>query len=181
MSEFYEPLCENAWAIPPSPLMIEHSNTYHTCSECGEPVEKPIQPEMYDSFSSDQAANLTKEGINKKLGLPFGDGMEKVAICFDVDGTLIEGNDVEHEQTIVLLEMFMRQEWKNLDIIVWSGGGAEYAETIVRRLFPYSRRFLKFHSKLEHNELRKKYSKIIAIDDVQDTRLGDVNLIVRNI
>ena len=35
------PLCPNAWAIPPSPRMIEHNNVYYTCSLCGEPVDTP--------------------------------------------------------------------------------------------------------------------------------------------
>lgn len=34
-------LCDGAWAIPPSPLMIQHGNTYHSCSVCGEPCDKP--------------------------------------------------------------------------------------------------------------------------------------------
>jgi hypothetical protein len=113
---------------------------------------------------------------NEELGLPFGDGMEKVAICFDVDGTLID-EEIEHHSTLALLRLLGLQKWKNVDVIVWSGGGKEYAETIGRRL---SFANVKYHSKLEHPELRKKYDKIIAIDDIQDTRLGDINLIVRN-
>ena len=118
-------------------------------------------------------------GINKDLGLPFGDGMERVAVCFDVDGTLIEGEAKNHI-TLALLEVFARQMWKNVDIIVWSGGGADYARTVVERYYPFGSQYVKYHSKLEHKELRKRYAKIIAIDDIQDTRLGDVNLIVRN-
>ncbi len=115
-------------------------------------------------------------GINKDLGLPYGEGMEKVAICFDVDGTLID-EDKEHHSTLAILRLLGLQRWKNVDIIVWSGSGKQYAETVGRRL---SLDNVKYHSKLEHTELRKKYAKIIAIDDVQDTRLGDANLIVRN-
>lgn len=115
-------------------------------------------------------------GKNKELGLPFGEGMEKVAICFDVDGTLIDG-DIKHHSTLALLGVLSMQKWKNLDIIIWSGGGADYARTMIERA-GYSD--FKFHSKLEHTELRKRYDKLIAIDDIQDTRLGDINLIVRN-
>ena len=113
---------------------------------------------------------------NKELGLPYGEGMEKVAICFDVDGTLIDEN-TEHHATLALLRVIVLQKWKNLDVIVWSGGGRDYAETIGNRLELDG---VKYHSKLEHLELRKKYDKMIAVDDIQDTRLGDVNLIVRN-
>lgn len=120
-------------------------------------------------------------GINKDLGLPFGEGMEKVAICFDVDGTLIDEDTVIHSSTLDVMQAFAFQKWKNVDVIVWSGGGADYARTQYRRITEgMDERYVQFHSKLEHTELRKKYGKIIAVDDVQDTRLGDVNLIVRN-
>lgn len=120
-------------------------------------------------------------GINKDLGLPFGEGMEKVLIAFDVDGTLIS-DPLPHTDTIILLTAFVSQKWKNVDIAVWSGGGAKYAETMARKLFPAItiEKSVKFYSKLQYIELRQKYDKIIAFDDVQDTRLGDVNLIVRN-
>lgn len=117
-------------------------------------------------------------GINKDLGLPFGDGMEKVLVAFDVDGTLINNDENYLISQAVLMSVF-KQAWKNVDIIVWSGGGAEYAERMVRRALP-TISGIKFYSKLQYKELRAKYDKIIAIDDVQDTRLGDVNLIVRN-
>lgn len=118
----------------------------------------------------------SQPGMNKKLGLPFGEGMEKLAFCFDVDGTLID-EEKEYNSTLALLRILGLQNWKNVDIIVWSGGGKQYAETIGNRLSLYG---VKYHSKLEHKELRKKYDKIIAVDDIQDTRLGDVNMIVRN-
>ena len=122
-------------------------------------------------------------GINKDLGLPFGDGMEKVAFAFDVDGTLIDSSRVGNEEnhsTIALLGIIRLQKWKNISVIVWSGGGKDYAERVFRDFISNDTEGISFHSKLEHKELRQKYAKIIAIDDVQDTRLGDVNLIVRN-
>lgn len=120
-------------------------------------------------------------GVNKDLGLPFGDGMQRVAVCFDVDGTLVL-DDVEIENTTHLLLSFLQQPFKNVDVIVWSGGGAEYAETMLKRCEVPSGFLssIKFHSKLEYKALRGRYSVILAIDDVQDTRLGDINLIVRN-
>jgi hypothetical protein len=80
--------------------------------------------------------------------------------------------------TLSILQAIAFQKWKNVDIIVWSGGGADYARTILNRIsmdLP-----VKFYSKLQHKEVRAKYDFIIAVDDIQDTRLGDVNLIVRN-
>jgi phosphoglycolate phosphatase-like HAD superfamily hydrolase len=105
--------------------------------------------------------------------------MEKVAVAFDVDGTLIHDNEINFE-TRTLLAWFVAQNWKNVDIIVWSGGGAQYAESKIRLILPSVEDKVKFYSKLEYSTIRKKYDKIIAIDDVQDTRLGDINLIVRN-
>lgn len=118
-------------------------------------------------------------GVNKDLGLPFGDGMEPIAICFDIDGTLIDG-DKKHVSTIKLLVALAEQNWKNVRIVVWSGGGREYAETIVRRYGLDALRNLQVMGKLQYQELIDKGYKIVAIDDVQDTRLGIVNLIVRN-
>lgn len=118
-------------------------------------------------------------GVNEKLGLPRGEGMEKVAVCFDVDGTLIDNHEINFD-TLDLLNCFVAQKWKNVDIIVWSGGGADYARTQVRLILPAIEDKVKFYSKLDYKTIREKYNKIIAIDDIQDTRLGDVNLIVRN-
>ena len=118
-------------------------------------------------------------GKNEELGLPFGDGMDKVAFCFDVDGTLID-EEKEYYSTIALLGILRLQKWKNLKIIVWSGGGKQYAEQMFRDFVSNDTSGISFHSKLEHQELRKKYDKLIAVDDIQDTRLGDINLIVRN-
>lgn len=120
------------------------------------------------------------DGTNKKLGLPYSDdGMERIAICFDVDGTLIDG-DKKHASTMKLLVALAEQKWKNVRIVVWSGGGQKYAETIVRRYGLDALHSLQIMSKLQHQELRDKGYRVIAIDDIQNTRLGDVNLIVRN-
>ena len=117
---------------------------------------------------------------NEELGLPFGDGMERVLVAFDVDGTLINGEEV-NISTVSLMDFFGKQKWKNVDVIVWSGGGADYARTMMNRITgPYAEFNVKYYSKFDYKELRKKYDKIIAFDDIQDTRLGDVNLIVRN-
>lgn len=51
-------------------------------------------------------------------------------ICFDVDGTLIDYNDTPRPDIIGLLIPFSRE----FKITVWSGGGKEYAEQIVRKL-----------------------------------------------
>ena len=115
-------------------------------------------------------------GINEELGLPFGDGMEKFIVAFDVDGTLIGGGiNEEHWDIVDMAKTF--STFKNVKVVVWSGGGKDYAATIGYRL-GLDNFVWKYMSKLQYKELSGH--KIIAIDDVQDTRLGDVNLIVRN-
>lgn len=128
---------------------------------------------------SDEYKGGSTPGMNQALGLPYGERMEKVAMCFDVDGTLIVDDRIVFD-TRTLLDWFVAQKWKNVDVIVWSGGGADYARSIIRTILPPIEDKVKFYSKLQHKELRAKYDKIIAIDDIQDTQLGDINLIVRN-
>lgn len=125
-------------------------------------------------------------GANETLGLPRSDDgkMQKVLVAFDVDGTLIGTTQLGAEQgfalMLLLARYFIMQPWKNVDVIIWSGGGADYARTVCERHDDGFRGRNIWHSKLEYLELRKRYDKIIAFDDIQDTRLGDVNLIVRN-
>ena len=120
-------------------------------------------------------------GANETLGLPRGK-MQKVAFCFDIDGTLIDEHGLPNMSTLVLASCILAQKWKNVDVIFWSGGGASYAETHARRMLPVLAIYpkAKYYSKLDHEAVRQKYDKLIAIDDIQDTQLGDVNVIVRN-
>lgn len=115
--------------------------------------------------------------------------MIKTILAFDIDGTLITNLDpdrehgevsskeVPHDTIISMLKTFSR--FKNIKILVWSGGGKSYAETIGRRLEldPYVWRYA---SKLEAPEIKALGYPIVAIDDIQDCNLGDINLIVRN-
>lgn len=117
-------------------------------------------------------------GINKNLGLPFGDGMQKIALCVDVDGTLIDDGEGTYMEIVDLVKIFSTR-FKNIKVVVWSGGGESYARTIGERIGLGSYVW-KYMSKLQYKELTDAGYLIVAIDDVQDTRLGDVNLIVRN-
>jgi phosphoserine phosphatase len=112
-------------------------------------------------------------GKNAELNLPVGK-MERVIIAFDVDGTLIDG-DIVYDDIVAMLNTLNR--FKNVRVVVWSGGGKQYAETIGRRL---GLKGVAYTSKFEHEALRDNGYTIIAIDDIQDTAIGDVNLIVRN-
>lgn len=126
---------------------------------------------------------------NEILGLPR-DKMKKVIVAFDVDGTLIR-NDLKTDyrehgkinnddmpifQQINTLQVL--STYKNIRIVVWSGGGKQYAETWGRRL-GLDKYVWRYASKLEHEELKTHCDTLIAIDDIQDTSIGDINLIVR--
>ena len=121
---------------------------------------------------------MTSQAIeaNKKLGLPT-DRMRKVLIAFDVDGTLRDNTTSEdvikpNERIRELLITLSR--FKNVEVLVWSGSGQLYAKQAVRELglAPYVKLCMdkKFWQQLNVD---------IAIDDIQDTAIGKLNLIVR--
>lgn len=114
--------------------------------------------------------------MNEKLGLPFGK-MERIIFAFDVDGTLIDGDDTVYTPIVDMLKTVAK--FKNVKVVVWSGGGNRYAETIARRL-GLEDYVWKFMSKHQHAELKMLGYHIIAVDDIQDTAIGHSNLIVRN-
>ena len=125
----------------------------------------------------------------KPSALPRSDDgrMQKVIVAFDVDGTLIrqaEGSTpgiVNNDSVPIVHQINTLQvlsTYKNIKIVVWSGGGKQYAETWGRRL-GLDKFVWRYASKLEHKELRAMCDFLIAIDDIQATQLGDANLIVR--
>lgn len=128
--------------------------------------------------------------IVKPAELPRADDgkMQKIIVAFDVDGVLIRNepgnrvhgvpsnNDVPIVHQVNLLQVL--STYKNIRIVVWSGGGKQYAETWGRRL-GLDKFVWYYASKLEHPTIKAQCDLLIAIDDIQATRLGDVNLIVR--
>ena len=112
----------------------------------------------------------------KPMDLPRSlDGrMRKVKIAFDVDGTL-RCNCTEdcREPNKRIVDMFNTlASFKNTEMFVWSGGGADYADSFARR----------YDLKVSSNHCVSKLNAPkmdIAIDDIQATMLGDINLIVR--
>lgn len=128
--------------------------------------------------------------IVKPADLPRSeDGkMQKVVFAFDIDGTLIrnEGKDRQHgivennDVPIVhqINTLMVLSTYKNIRIVVWSGGGKQYAETWGNRL-GLDKYVWRYASKLEHDEIRRHCDLLIAVDDIQATALGDVNLIVK--
>lgn len=125
----------------------------------------------------------------KPTALPRSDDgkMQKVIVAFDVDGTLIkqaEGSSpgiVNNDSVPIVHQINTLQvlsTYKNIRIVVWSGGGKQYAETWGRRL-GLDKYVWRYASKLEYAAIRAHCDTLIAIDDIQATQLGDVNLIVR--
>lgn len=118
-------------------------------------------------------ATLEKKTTDPKLGLDgiVADRMQKLIIAFDVDGTLVSSDDVPSFQMINTLQVLSKLT-KNVRIVVWSGGGKEYAEMWGRRLglddyvWKYMAKDRTFHTD-------------IAFDDQQAFALADKNVIVK--
>lgn len=126
--------------------------------------------------------------------LPAGDKMENFIIAFDVDGTLISNInenvvqerrvhgqvypfDAANTQVVEFLILCSRI-FKNVKVVVWSAGGQEYAQQWVERL-QLDKYVWRTYSKSQYQELCSN-RKVIAIDDIHKTRLGNVaNLIVK--
>jgi len=85
-------------------------------------------------------------------------------IAFDVDGTLISFKDRPKEDTIKLLKLLHGMGNR---IIVWSGGGRDYAKTWVQKLY------------LEDyvDEVKDKFDKHEYVDICFDDEMVDLAII----
>lgn len=114
--------------------------------------------------------------------------MQKVIVAFDVDGTLIRNVSPDREHGVVseddvpivhqINTLQVLSRYKNIRIVVWSGGGKDYSAMWGRRL-GLDEYVWRYASKLEHDLLKQQCDFLLAIDDIQSTALGDANLIVR--
>lgn len=86
-------------------------------------------------------------------------------IAFDIDGTLLDYENNPNEEVIKLLKWFKNQGHY---IIVWSGGGFDYAKRIVEKL------------DLPVDEVTFKGNTVpdIAFDD-QEVKLGEINIQIK--
>lgn len=128
--------------------------------------------------------------IVKPTGLPrTPDGkMQRVIFAFDVDGTLIKNGSADRQHGVVndgdlpivhqINTLQVLSTYKNIRIVVWSGGGKQYAEMWGNRL-GLDQYVWKYASKLEHDLIKQQCDFLIAVDDIQATALGDANLIVK--
>lgn len=106
--------------------------------------------------------------------------MKQIIIAFDVDGTLISnesGLGQERLNIDVYAIMVLLSKMKNTKIIVWSGGGKDYAEQIVRK-YGLTKYVTACHAKQEYDETID--GKVdIAFDDQHEFSLADKNIVVR--
>lgn len=122
--------------------------------------------------------------------------MDKITVAFDVDGTLI-GNgggstvkDGHFAQDPVANEeirslLIILSKFKNIRVIVWSGGGELYARQVVASLGlqKYVDGYASKNYLGRDEDGKAIFSPSIrpdiAIDDIQSCRLGHFNLIVK--
>ncbi|PZM81954.1 hypothetical protein DLH72_04815 [Candidatus Gracilibacteria bacterium] len=103
--------------------------------------------------------------------------MKKIIIAFDCDGTLIKTepygqcNYIPNHRIVNLLKILYT--FKNVKIIVWSGGGKDHAERTVEELE------LKKYIKGIYDKADCDLDVDIAIDDQHSFNLGKLNLIVK--
>jgi phosphoserine phosphatase len=116
--------------------------------------------------------------------------MNTITIAFDVDGTLIrndmkDGKPVANERIRSLLVTLA--SFKNVKIVVWSGGGELYARQIASAIG--IEKYVDQYAGKNHVATTKTMPPVhifkpdikpdIAIDDIQGCELGIINLIVR--
>lgn len=115
--------------------------------------------------------------------------MKNVVIAFDVDGTLIstksdkDGMPIVNERIRTLL--IALSGFKNVKIIVWSGGGAGYAHHVANQIC--ITKYVDGYADKNHIKMTIGNAHVflpdikpdIAIDDIQTCDLGILNLIFR--
>lgn len=110
--------------------------------------------------------------------------MKEITIAFDIDGTLLNNEGIPpatpthlrprcgvNLEAVMLLQILSKM--KNTRIIVWSGGGKEYAEQICRECG-----FEKYVDKVYGKEACEEEVDI-CFDDVHACELADKNIIVK--
>jgi hypothetical protein len=106
--------------------------------------------------------------------------MQKIVYAFDVDGTL-RCNCTPTCQDInrqVVDGLIFLKHMKNSRIMIWSGGGAEYARNFFASKFPEMSKGICFASKLDPSTW-KWGQPDWACDDIQECNLAKYNAIVR--
>lgn len=111
--------------------------------------------------------------------------MKEITIAFDIDGTILNNEGIPPETPIhlrpqcgvnlevIMLIQILSKKMKNTRVIVWSGGGKEYAGNIVRR---YG---LEKYVSAVYDKTACEEEVDICFDDVHACELAEKNLIVK--
>lgn len=115
--------------------------------------------------------------------------MKEVIIAFDVDGTILSNEGIQPDcpihlrprvgvnlEVITLIQILSRK-MKNTKVIVWSGGGKDYAEKIVRE-YGLDKYVTRCFGKHEYDETIDGEVDI-CFDDQHEITLADKNIIVK--
>ena len=108
--------------------------------------------------------------------------MKEITIAFDIDGTILnnEGSLRDNGVNIPIVQLMeiLSAKMKNTRIIVWSGGGKDYAEHIVSK-YGLGRYVDRVYGKHEYDAETDGGAVDIAFDDIHEFNLADKNIIVR--
>lgn len=107
--------------------------------------------------------------------------MKQIIVAFDVDGTILNNEGATSDNGInlpvVQLMEVLKRKMKNTRIIVWSGGGKDYAEHIVEK-YGLGKYVDDCYGKtMYEEELDGKVD--IAFDDQHAFSMAEKNIIVR--
>lgn len=103
--------------------------------------------------------------------------MRKIVIAVDIDGTLrCNCSETCRDTNDDVVELcHLLKKMKNTKLVAWSGGGSSYAQSFVDS----DQRLQAIFGQKCYGKIGAPFKPDIAIDDIQDTALGVINLIVR--
>lgn len=108
--------------------------------------------------------------------------MKQITIAFDIDGTILNNEGAVRDNgvnlPVIQLMEILSTKMKNTRIIVWSGGGKDYAEQIVWK-YGLGKYVDAVYAKQEYDEEVDGGRVDIAFDDIHEFAMADKNLIVR--
>lgn len=113
--------------------------------------------------------------------------MKKIVVAFDVDGTLISNEtDIPKANERIRTLLIVLSSFKNVKIVVWSGGGELYARQCAAAIGIggyvenyYDKNQITTKDSVKRHNFDPPIEPDIAIDDIHDCDLGKINLIVK--
>lgn len=103
--------------------------------------------------------------------------MKEIVIAFDIDGTILNNETGGVNLEVIQLMALLKKKIKNSRVIVWSGGGADYANQIVNK-FSLGKYVDNIVGKSDFDPIF--FGEVdIAFDDEHAFALAHKNLIVR--